>query len=104
MQLPVIHQDPYRIAAGTWIIPQIVPTGPGVCASVNSMVITAAEPVIVDTLRRQPGALDRAGVLDRRVSPIQPVSTDVQASGPTLRLPKETRTVAAPSPYGRIEQ
>jgi flavorubredoxin len=49
MQLPVIYQDPYRIAADTWIIPQIVPTGPGVCASVNSMVITAAEPVIVDT-------------------------------------------------------
>jgi flavorubredoxin len=49
MQPPLIHQDPYRIAADTWIIPQIVPTGPGLCAAVNSMVITAGEPVIVDT-------------------------------------------------------
>jgi flavorubredoxin len=49
MQPSTIHQDPYRIAADTWIIPQIEPAGPGTSAPINSMVITAAEPVIVDT-------------------------------------------------------
>jgi len=49
MQQPAIHQDAYRIATDTWIIPQIEPAGPGTLASINSMVITAAEPVIVDT-------------------------------------------------------
>jgi flavorubredoxin len=49
MPSPIIDQDPYPIAADTWVIPQLVPTGPGLCAAVNSMVITAAEPVIVDT-------------------------------------------------------
>jgi glyoxylase-like metal-dependent hydrolase (beta-lactamase superfamily II) len=49
MQPPTVHQDPYRIAADTWIIPQIEPAGPGTFVSINSMVITAAEPVIVDT-------------------------------------------------------
>ena len=49
MQRSAIHQDPYRIATDTWIIPQIEPAGPGRFVSINSMVITAAEPVIVDT-------------------------------------------------------
>ena len=42
-------QEPYRIAPDTWVIPQIVPTGPGEFACINSMVILGAEPVIVDT-------------------------------------------------------
>jgi flavorubredoxin len=42
-------QTPYRIAPGTWVIPQIEPAGPERFVSINSMVITAAEPVIVDT-------------------------------------------------------
>jgi flavorubredoxin len=40
---------PYRIAPDTWIVPQIEPAGPGQFVSVNSMVITGAEPVLVDT-------------------------------------------------------
>jgi glyoxylase-like metal-dependent hydrolase (beta-lactamase superfamily II) len=42
-------QEPYRIAPDTWVIPQIVPTGKGEFACINSMVILGAEPVIVDT-------------------------------------------------------
>ncbi len=49
MQPPAIVQDPYRIARDTWIIPQIEPAGPGLLASINSLVIAGAEPVIVDT-------------------------------------------------------
>jgi flavorubredoxin len=49
MQPGSIGQDPYRIAADTWIIPQIEPVGPGLFASINSMVISGSEPVIVDT-------------------------------------------------------
>jgi flavorubredoxin len=49
VQPPVIHQDPYQIAPDTWIVPQIEPAGPDTLVSINSMVIAAAEPVIVDT-------------------------------------------------------
>lgn len=49
MKPPVIDFDPYPIAADTWIVPQIEPAGPGTFVSINSMVITATEPVIVDT-------------------------------------------------------
>ncbi len=48
MLMPQLH-DPYRIAPDTWVIPEIVPAGPGTVVPVNSMVITGAEPVIVDT-------------------------------------------------------
>lgn len=41
--------DPYRIAPDTWIIPETLPAAPGTVIPVNSMVITGAEPVIVDT-------------------------------------------------------
>ncbi|MFN0027534.1 MAG: MBL fold metallo-hydrolase [Acidimicrobiales bacterium] len=41
--------SPYRIAADTWVIPELVNIGPGAFVPLNSMVITAAEPVIVDT-------------------------------------------------------
>ena len=49
MNTPAIHQDPYTISADTWIIPQIEPAGPGVLASINSMLIAGREPVVVDT-------------------------------------------------------
>jgi flavorubredoxin len=42
-------QDRYEIAKDTWIIPQLVAVGAAELASINSMVILAAEPVIVDT-------------------------------------------------------
>src|SRR5579871_2268940 len=49
MQPPTVLADPYRVAAGTWVVPQLLETEPGMLAAVNSMVIAAAEPVIVDT-------------------------------------------------------
>lgn len=45
---PELH-DPYRIAPDTWVIPETLPAAPGTVVPVNSMVITGAEPVIVDT-------------------------------------------------------
>jgi len=42
-------QSPYLIAPETWVIPQIEAAGPDRFVSINSMVITATEPVIVDT-------------------------------------------------------
>jgi flavorubredoxin len=41
--------DPVEIAADTFLIPHMVPAEPGTYLSVNSMVILADEPVIVDT-------------------------------------------------------
>lgn len=46
--VPKVH-DPYRIALDTWVIPEILPAAPGTVVPVNSLVITGAEPVIVDT-------------------------------------------------------
>jgi flavorubredoxin len=40
---------PYRVAPDTYVIPELVPGPPGAYVSLNSMVITGAEPVIVDT-------------------------------------------------------
>jgi flavorubredoxin len=40
---------PQRIADDTWLIPNLVPAGPGAYLFVNSMVILAEEPVVVDT-------------------------------------------------------
>ena len=40
---------PQRIADDTWLIPNLVPSGPGAYLYVNSMVILAEEPVVVDT-------------------------------------------------------
>ena len=45
---PELH-DPYRIAPDTWVIPETLPAAPGTVVPVNSMVVTGAEPVIVDT-------------------------------------------------------
>ena len=41
--------SPYRVAADTWLIPNIVPAGPGAYLPVNSMLIRGAEPIVVDT-------------------------------------------------------
>lgn len=41
--------DPYEVAAGTWIIPELAPGGPDGFIPVNSAVILGEEPVIVDT-------------------------------------------------------
>jgi flavorubredoxin len=41
--------EPYRIAPDTYVIPELVDGPPGTVVPLNSMVITGAEPVIVDT-------------------------------------------------------
>ncbi len=46
---PLGVQAPYRVAPDTYVIPELVPGPPGAFVSLNSMVITGAEPVIVDT-------------------------------------------------------
>ena len=43
MQAPSIHADPYRVAPGTWVVPQLLELEPGMFAAVNSLVITAAD-------------------------------------------------------------
>ncbi|HEX2273559.1 MAG TPA: MBL fold metallo-hydrolase [Acidimicrobiales bacterium] len=45
---PELH-DPYPIAPDTWVIPETLPAAPGTVVPVNSMVVTGAQPVIVDT-------------------------------------------------------
>ena len=44
---PVGVNAPYRVAPDTYVIPELVPGPPGTYVSLNSMVITGAEPVIV---------------------------------------------------------
>jgi flavorubredoxin len=46
---PADIREPYRVAPDTWVIPEIVPGPPGTIVALNSMIITAEEPVIVDT-------------------------------------------------------
>ncbi|MCZ7528717.1 MAG: MBL fold metallo-hydrolase [Acidimicrobiia bacterium] len=41
--------EPQRIAPDTWLVPNLVPSGPGQFLFVNTMVILAEEPVVVDT-------------------------------------------------------
>lgn len=41
--------EPQRIAEGTFLIPSLLPAEPGTFVFINSMVILAEEPVIVDT-------------------------------------------------------
>src|SRR5919199_255124 len=41
--------SPYRIAADTWLIPNLFPAGPGAFLPVNSMLIRGSEPIVVDT-------------------------------------------------------
>jgi flavorubredoxin len=61
-------RDPYRIASDTWVIPELVPGPPGLIVPMNSMVITAAEPVIVDTGNQ----LSRAEWLEAAFSIVEP--------------------------------
>jgi len=46
---PDLTPAPYRIARDTWLVPNLVPAGPGQYLFVNTMVITGAEPMVVDT-------------------------------------------------------
>jgi flavorubredoxin len=46
---PADMPAPYRIAPDTWVIPELVAGPPDTVVPLNSMVITGAEPVIVDT-------------------------------------------------------
>ena len=62
-------RDPYRVAPDTWVIPEIVPGPPGTVIALNSMVITAAEPVIVDT----GNALSRDAWLEAAFSIVDPL-------------------------------
>lgn len=67
--LPVAPQlDPYRIADDTWILPEHFTAGPDALISVNSMLITGAEPTIVDT----GGALNRERWLSQAWSIVEP--------------------------------
>lgn len=49
MDATVPETTPQLIAPDTWLIPNLAPAGPDAFLPVNSMVITGAEPVIVDT-------------------------------------------------------
>ena len=40
---------PYRVAPDTYIIPELVPGPPGTFVTLNSMVITGEQPIVVDT-------------------------------------------------------
>lgn len=40
---------PVHITGDTWLIPNSLPAGPELIVPVNSMVITGAEPVLIDT-------------------------------------------------------
>jgi flavorubredoxin len=46
---PVGVKAPYRVAPDTYVIPELIAGPPGAYVALNSMVITGAEPVIVDT-------------------------------------------------------
>ena len=68
MQPPAVNVHPYRIAKDTWIVPQVEPAAPGLFASINSMVIAGAEPVLVDT----GCAVNRERWLDQVFSIVEP--------------------------------
>ena len=65
---PADIREPYRVAPDTWVIPEIVPGPPGTIVALNSMVITAREPVIVDTGNE----LSRDAWLDAAFSIVDP--------------------------------
>lgn len=44
-----LKAEPYRIATDTYLIPNLMPAEPGTYVPINSMVILAEEPVVVDT-------------------------------------------------------
>jgi flavorubredoxin len=49
MDAPVPATSPYQLADDTWLIPNLIPAGPGAYIGMNSMLIRGAEPVILDT-------------------------------------------------------
>jgi flavorubredoxin len=49
LSLPAFRQEPYQVAPDTFVIRAATPSVGGTSTSLNSMVILAAEPVIVDT-------------------------------------------------------
>ena len=49
MEPTVPTTSPHRIAADTWLIPNLAPAGPDVFLPVNSMLIRGSEPIVVDT-------------------------------------------------------
>jgi flavorubredoxin len=57
MDAAIPTTPPYRVAADTWLIPNLIPAAPGAYLGMNSIVIRGAEPVVVDTstpLHREP--------------------------------------------------
>ena len=40
---------PYEVAPDTWVVPELMPAGPGAYVPINSSLILGEEPVIVDT-------------------------------------------------------
>ncbi|MFN0091744.1 MAG: MBL fold metallo-hydrolase [Acidimicrobiales bacterium] len=65
---PANLPDPYRIAPDTWVVPELAPGPEGTVIPLNSMVITGAEPVIVDTGNE----LSRREWLDAAFSIVEP--------------------------------
>lgn len=61
--------EPHRVAAETWVIPEVFTAAPGTFVPINSMVIAGAEPVIVDTGT----ALNRQRWIDAVFSIVDPV-------------------------------
>ena len=66
---PADIRDPYRVAPDTWVVPEVVSVGPDTIVPMNSMVITGAEPVLVDTGNE----LSRAEWLEATFSLVDPV-------------------------------
>jgi flavorubredoxin len=68
-ELRVDVLEPYLIAPDTYVIPELVEAQPGTVVPLNSMVITGAEPVIVDTGNE----LSRTEWIDAAFSVVDPV-------------------------------
>jgi flavorubredoxin len=49
MLFPIPVTTPQRLAADTWLIPNLLPAGPDAFLPLNSMLIRGAQPVVVDT-------------------------------------------------------
>jgi flavorubredoxin len=60
--------EPYLVAPETWVVPELVPAEPGTVVPMNSMVIRAEEPVIVDT----GNLLSRSEWMDAAFSLVEP--------------------------------
>ena len=49
MTMTSIAQKPYKVADGTWVIPELFPAAPGTLVPISSAVIVGKEPVVIDT-------------------------------------------------------